>query len=553
MLCTRSKISLMIPILITGISIFGFTTLFVQASTARVASTHTVCTSGCDFSSIQAAIDAATTGDTINLAAETFTEPFTIDKSLTIEGAGSENTFLQAAVAPGVASSRVITVTGNVTATINGVTIRYGVASTGRGGGGVLNAGTLTIENSTIYSNTADFGGGITNQKILTLTHCIVDNNEAISWGGGIFVDNSSYNPPDATVITIQDSTISNNFTHVSSMSDSGGGGLYSYNSTANISSTTIISNSVNGSGDGGGGVHINYRSIATINNSLIAGNTADIGGGIKNEFESQLSVHSTTVRDNFAERGGGIYNEQDSTIDLLNCTISGNQANVSGGGLYNYDGSTANIGSTLFSNNTTGVDGYGGGIYNRLYSAVNIWNSTLSGNSAGRKGGGIDNYYFSVTSAQQLTFEGNSAQEGGSDVSSRYGTLSQPSVIFLEASILSGDIAQGNCYVETGTNEAHVNDNGYNIIEDGTCITTASSFAADPMLGVLLDNGGETNTHALLAGSPAIDIIPIGSCDLADDQRGVSRPQGDGCDIGAYEVELAQTTHTVYLPHVVK
>ena len=183
MLCTRSKISLMIPILITGISIFGFTTLFVQASTARVASTHTVCTSGCDFSSIQAAIDAATTGDTINLAAETFTEPFTIDKTLTIEGTGSENTFLQAAVAPGVASSRVITVTGNVTATINGVTIRYGVASTGRGGGGVLNAGTLTIENSTIYSNTADFGGGITNQKILTLTHCIVDNNEAISWG----------------------------------------------------------------------------------------------------------------------------------------------------------------------------------------------------------------------------------------------------------------------------------------------------------------------------------------------------------------------------------
>ena len=67
--------------------------------------------------------------------------------------------------------------------------------------------------------------------------------------------------------------------------------------------------------------------------------------------------------------------------------------------------------------------------------------------------------------------------------------------------------------------------------------------------LGALADNGGPTPTRALLPGSPAIDA---GSCasDAADDQRGVARPQGDGCDIGAFEYEGSGTT---YLPLVVR
>ena len=79
----------------------------------------------------------------------------------------------------------------------------------------------------------------------------------------------------------------------------------------------------------------------------------------------------------------------------------------------------------------------------------------------------------------------------------------------------------------------------GHNIIEDGTCITDPSSFSGDPMLGPLQDNGGPTETHALLAGSPAIDEIPSENCEVDSDQRGVPRPQGDGCDIGSYELEF--------------
>ncbi len=79
--------------------------------------------------------------------------------------------------------------------------------------------------------------------------------------------------------------------------------------------------------------------------------------------------------------------------------------------------------------------------------------------------------------------------------------------------------------------------DEGFNIVEDGSCITAATSFSGNPLLGSLADNGGSTLTHALLSGSPAIDTITdAAACTLATDQRGVARPQGSTCDIGAVE-----------------
>ncbi len=547
MLRNKNLFGLVLPLLLVGVSLIAFSRVAILA--APTATTHTVCASGCDFSSIQAAINAAAPGNTISLAGETFTEAFTVDRSLNIEGSGSANTIIQAAATPGIATSRVVTITADVVAVIRDVTIRYGVVLGGRGGGGLLNEGTVTLDSSTIFSNTAKYGGGITNRKLMTITNCIIDHNYAKAWGGGIFLDNSSYNQPDETVMTIQDSIVSNNITE-ESISNRGGGGLYSYNSTAEIHNASFIDNIVNGSSDGGGGVHINYRSVVTISDSLITGNTADKGGGIKNEFESQLTVQSTVITNNVArQQGGGIFNEEGGTIDITNCTISGNISSKAGGGLYNYDSCTVIIDSTLIYSNSVLGAYPGGGIHNNFWSSVSIWNSTFSQNSAGSYGGGIDNYHSSVVSTQHVTFEGNSAIEGGSDVSSRYGSIADPSAIVLEASILSGDISPGNCYRETGTYEAHVIDNGYNIIEDGSCLTAATSFAADPKLGLLQDNGGDTYSHALLNGSPAIDAIPEGSCDLGDDQRGVTRPQGDGCDIGAYEVGSVK----VFLPLVVK
>jgi hypothetical protein len=88
----------------------------------------------------------------------------------------------------------------------------------------------------------------------------------------------------------------------------------------------------------------------------------------------------------------------------------------------------------------------------------------------------------------------------------------------------------------------AVVNDDGYNFSDDTSCgLTNATSNVKtpnDPVLGALANNGGPTQTLLPLVGSPLLDAIPPASCGAPVDQRGVTRPQGPGCDIGAVEVE---------------
>ena len=88
------------------------------------------------------------------------------------------------------------------------------------------------------------------------------------------------------------------------------------------------------------------------------------------------------------------------------------------------------------------------------------------------------------------------------------------------------------------GAGAVVLNSLGNNVFTDGTCFPIASDqIVADAGLGSLADNGGPTLTHALLAGSPAIDAADDGVCP-ATDQRGVPRPQGAACDVGAFEYE---------------
>ena len=120
---------------------------------------------------------------------------------------------------------------------------------------------------------------------------------------------------------------------------------------------------------------------------------------------------------------------------------------------------------------------------------------------------------------------------------------------LVLKNSLISGSPSGGDCF-NVGDDLV---DQGYNIVEDGSCITATTSLAADPKLDPLQDNGGETETQALLEGSPAIDAVPAALCAVSEDQRGVSRPQGEACDIGAFEAAPASSsTLDVLLPLVV-
>jgi hypothetical protein len=187
---------------------------------AQAATTWTVCASGCDYASIKAAIAAPTTldGDTLAIAAGTYTElNIVVDKSLTLQGEGRGKTIVQAAATPDEATDRVFTIPSGVTVTLQDLMIRYGHTQRGidAGGGGIFNAGTLTLTASTVRDNKVTntlSGGGLYNAGTLTLTHSTVSGNTARHRGGGL---SNEYAPLSLTASTVSNNTATE------------GGGLY--------------------------------------------------------------------------------------------------------------------------------------------------------------------------------------------------------------------------------------------------------------------------------------------------------------------------------------
>jgi hypothetical protein len=253
---------------------------------------------------------------------------------------------------------------------------------------------------------------------------------------------------------------------------------------TAAISGLTIA----HGLADFGGGVF--NGGTVTLTNSTLATNSASYGGGIYNADTATLT--NCTLAANSADYGGGIDNP--GTVTLTNCTLAANSADYFGGGINN-SGTVTLTNSTLATNSAS----YGGGVFNG--GTVTLTNSTLATNSADGYGGGIDNAG-TVTVANTI-IAGNTAGSDGPDV-------------FFQA----------------------VTSQGYNLIGNpsgGSGFIGTDLLSVNPLLGSLQDNGGPTQTMALLPGSPAIDAADAASAP-ANDQRGMARPQGSAPDIGAFE-----------------
>ena len=233
----------------------------------------------------------------------------------------------------------------------------------------------------------------------------------------------------------------------------------------------------------------------------------------------ANLTLNKLTVADGlldttnpFDGRGGGIYNTFDSTLTVINSTISGNKGG-DGGGIYN-DGTLQVSNSTISGNEAA----WGGGIYSDQDGLAKIWNTTIAGNrvASGNAGGGIYNESGALATMWN-TLLANNIVDPGQDTRSN----------------CLGDITDGGNNFDSGDSCQFLAQNG-------------SFFNIDPRLGPLADNDGPTETHALLAGSPAInkgnndfaldpDLDP-----LQFDQRGVGfeRIVGGTVDIGAFEVQ---------------
>ena len=360
----------------------------------------------------------------------------------------------------------------------------------------VLTSGELTINKDltiegpgsgdlTISGNNANRVFNISGGNI-TIRGVTVQLGATSGDGGGIY---------NSGTLTVTSSTIGYNTGYV-------GGAVYN-KGTMSIATTTI-SHNIASSGT------ISNDGTLTLTNSIVNNNTADSGGGISNGGTVNLT-NSTVSYNTVFNSGGGIFNF--GMLSMVNSTINNNTAN-SGGGIYNSGGGDmAVIKSTISYNGAVGQPGDGGGIYNTIAgNTVRLINSTVSYNTALHDGGGIANQ--DAVEMGSTIVAGNMSAIGQDCFSSRpsmslgYNLISEASACSLEAA--PGDLV--------GTRTSPI----------------------DPMLGPLQDNGGPSFTHALLPGSPAIDHIPPAFCGSSTDQRGIDRPQGPACDIGAFEVEAS-------------
>jgi Right handed beta helix region len=250
---------------------------------------------------------------------------------------------------------------------------------------------------------------------------------------------------------------------------------------------------------------------------------------------------------------GGGIFAAGPVTVN--NSTIAFNQANAAGGGIGS-NGVVTVTNSTVDSNSSSGE---GGGIHLGPASHVlTLTNSTVSNNVGGGIGTPPNDPEASVTVVNSTVTRNRLVDLGGGIFSSGSTTLVYATVVDNSANTAFSNIdtgslasfgsvvargAEGNCLANPTTSH------GYNFSDDDTCRfaePTDREDAGDPLLGPLAANGGGTRTLLPQPGSPLIDAIATVSCQgngaagITADQRGVARPQGPGCDIGAVEVEVS-------------
>ncbi len=231
-------------------------------------------------------------------------------------------------------------------------------------------------------------------------------------------------------------------------------------------------------------------------------------------------TVTDSTIEDNSAGYfGGAVYNSY-GTLRLYRSTLDGNTATGSGGAVRGSGGSMVFDDCTIANNSAQ----YGGGIF-LGYGALTITNSTIAGNNATNPGAGGGLFVPDGATLDNTIVAQNTDPNGENDVTG--GTLSPSSAYNLVGSDETGSLVNG------------VNGNQVGV--------------TNPGLGPLANNGGPTQTMALLPGSPAIDagsnavaVDPTTGLPLTTDQRGEPRIANGIVDIGAFEAQKAITTSAV-------
>lgn len=406
----------------------------------------------------------------------------------------------------------------------------------------------LTLFNVTIQNGgSVPVGGGIRTDTDVTLnldTVTVTDNQlEAPFPGASISGAGINASGPLNILFTI----IGENEASGPGVVASGGGIKYSGLGTTMVISRSIIGNNIlNSDGGGlvsGGGIDVISSGNVVISNSLISNNRAEIirgrvdsnvfGGAINFQSGGTLTITESVITQNIAQiegdgdtvQGGGISFMVGviERSEISNNLAMSDNASIIGGGIYT-TGNLEIINTTISGNSasTVSADSSGAGVYANAAANVFLNNTTIADNSG--------------SSASGLSSGGGIENDGG--------LLTSSNTIIALNSADSGPDCSGT-----------VSSDNFNLVgDDSDCGFTPLGddiVNTDPVLGPLAENGADTRTHALLEGSPAIDMADpadpagAGTCET-EDQRGEMRPfdgDDDGtarCDIGAFELQEA-------------
>lgn len=485
------------------------------------------------FRSIQRGINAATTGDIVEVQPGTYPQTLSwthngttlLKDGVTVRGSGGGETIVE----PGAATSigtRCMATTGLTTASrIEGLTFRNGaVTSTFDGGGAIYNsASSPTIVNCKFTGNSGPLGGAIYNLNCSPIVSSCTFSGNSSDRGPGIY--NSNGNP-----------TISN----CQFLDNTGrSGGIYNDSSNPRVSDCSFEGNHALGSG---GGIY-NYKSNPTVSRCTFNNNPTDFfGGGIAND-DSAPFVTDCTISNSACHGGGAVYDSgtnSGASSTYVNCTFANNYARGAGGASWSWGNSAPSYINCTFRGN--GTNGQGGAI--GMYGVNSkIVNCLFTGNTAY---GGAALYidYFCSPSIVNCTFSGNVAVNGGGVMWCDYGATP-----IITNSILWGNSAmfEHEIYIDPYSAASvpvisHSNIQG----KFDAAPNNDGNFSADPKF---MD--AAHGNFRLLGASPCKDAgddtaLPVDAVDIDGDHNitepnpfdvdGRTRLVGGHVDIGAFE-----------------
>ena len=481
----------------------------------------------------------------------------------------------------GLRTSRVFRVSSGCTAVLHNVSIRDGYPRPGgifsdvKNGGGVHNAGDLTLQNCVVANNTVHtgHGGGIFSVGNLSVIDSSIISNETVGLSYSAFLSDpleggGGFGGGICSVgtVSISRSVLSYNRTADGSGGGSRsigsngghGGAVFSFGTLAIDKSVIEQNRTGNGGiagdgGDGGGGGGVCSVGVGILDRSMISSNITGKGGeGSNGEYGSIAGRGGD---------GGGIYNL--GTMEVRNCTIS-----------HNVTGTGGVVSNLLDWCGSAGPGGYGAGIFHdgEGTQTLHLVNSTVFANRAGDggtadcgnndgrggdggDGGGLYKRYWSPTRVIHSTIAGNMTGTGGygADVIGRPGKgggfyvrgdgAAIENAVFAE-NRSAGDGPDIFQYVD-----ATLTPGGRNLLSDlgGSGLLEGDAVIVDSArLAPFNDYGGDTHTLPPLPGSPVMDAALVTTNTPGTDQRGAIRPAGPFPDLGSVEAFPLTHIHAV-------